>query len=142
MAYLTTKARKESPAVLDSLRNNMRSIDIQKVNAIIEKHGWHYLPMIRTAEKNGEILSSNLAILEDRICIRNGKKQIYGSQGFADKETGKNYIYPIIDLDNLDKRRKAMGLPLMEEDNKGWDLENYKKELPNLEKIMKRDNIK
>jgi hypothetical protein len=38
-----------------------------------------YLPMIRKAERDGEILSSNLAIMEDRIAMRHGEKQIYGS---------------------------------------------------------------
>ncbi|WP_316836009.1 DUF6624 domain-containing protein [Pedobacter nutrimenti] len=172
IAYIKAKQRNESTALLDSLNSNMRSIDVQnlqKVNAIIKKHGWlgpqkvgvqasqalflviqhadlktqeYYLPMIRAAEKNGETLSSNLAIFEDRICMRTGKKQIYGSQGFTDKETGNKYIYPVIDVDNLDKRRETMGMPPMQEYSKGWDLEKYKKELPKIEEIVKRENIK
>lgn len=172
MAYIKAKQRNESAALLDSLRNNMHNSDIQnlqQVNAILAKHGWlspqkvgmqasqalflviqhadlktqqYYLPMIRTAEKNGETLSSNLAIFEDRICMRSDEKQIYGSQGITDTETGKNYIYPIIDIDNLEKRRKAMGMPPMEEYIKEWDLEKYKKELPKIEEIVKTQKIK
>ncbi|MBB2147973.1 DUF6624 domain-containing protein [Pedobacter gandavensis] len=172
IALIQARERNESPARIDSLSNNMRIGDIQnleKVKAILEKHGWlgpqkvgmqasqalflviqhanlktqeHYLPMIRTAEKNGETLSSNLAIFEDRINVRNSKPQIYGSQFFTDKETGKKYIYPIIDVDNLEARRKAMGMPQMQEYSKGWDLQNYKKDLPMIEEAVKRQNIK
>jgi hypothetical protein len=39
-----------------------------------------YLPIIRQAYKNGEIDSGKLALLEDRVAIRQGKRQIYGTQ--------------------------------------------------------------
>ncbi|TDQ06218.1 DUF6624 domain-containing protein [Pedobacter metabolipauper] len=171
MAYFNAKQRNESAAVIDSLYRHMHNADkdnLLKVNVIIKQYGWlgpqkvgitgsqglflviqhadlktqeYYLPMIRAAEKNGEILSSNLAILEDRICMRNGKKQVYGSQGFTDKETGKKYIYPIIDIDNLDERRKAMGMPPMHEYVAGWNAEDYKKDLSKIEGIVKQQKI-
>ncbi|MBO9619943.1 MAG: hypothetical protein J7539_13015 [Niabella sp.] len=100
-----------------------------------------YLPMIQKAEKEGRTFSSNLAILEDRIAMREGRRQLYGSQGFRDKETGKNYIYPVVDPENLESRRKAMGLTPMEQYVKGWNLDAYMKELPEIEKIAKRQNI-
>lgn len=171
-AYLDARKRNERPALIDSLEQIMRRADkenLAKVNEIIGEHGWlgpqkvgmnasqglflviqhadlqtqeRYLPMIRQAEKNGETLSSNLAILEDRVAMRNGRKQIYGSQGFTDPLTGKKYIYPLTDPDNLDKRRKSMGMPPMAEYVKGWDLEAYKKDLPHIEQIVKTQNIK
>ncbi|WP_214229014.1 DUF6624 domain-containing protein [Pedobacter sp. B4-66] len=172
ITYIEAKQRKESVSLLDSLLNEMHKSDqanLIKVNAIIKKHGWlgpqkvgvigaqglflviqhadlktqeFYLPAIRAAEKNGEILSSNLAILEDRVCMRSGKQQIYGSQGFTDSQTGKKYIYPIIDVDNLDKRRIAMGMPLMQDYAKEWNVEEYKKDLPDIERIVKTQNIR
>ena len=170
--YLAAKQRKEPDLIIDSLLKEMHITDqenLVKVNAIIKRFGWlgpqkvgingaqglflviqhadlktqeYYLPIIRNAEKRGEILSSNLAILEDRICMRTGKKQIYGSQGFTDAQTGKKYIYPIRDLDNLDRRRNKMGMPPMQDYVKGWNLEEYKKDLPNIEMIVKAQNIK
>jgi len=170
--YLAAKQRKEPDLIIDSLLKEMHITDqenLVKVNAIIKRFGWlgpqkvgingaqglflviqhadlktqeYYLPIIRNAEKRGEILSSNLAILEDRICMRSGKKQIYGSQGFTDGQTGKKYIYPIIDIDNLDKRRNKMGMPPMQDYVKGWNPEEYKKDLPNIEMIVKAQNIK
>jgi hypothetical protein len=57
-----------------------------------------------------------LALTEDRIAMREGKKQIYGSQYTTDMITGKNSLYPIEDEADVDKRRKAMGMiPLAEE---------------------------
>jgi len=40
-----------------------------------------YLPVVESAVKEGKTLASNLAVLKDRITLREGGKQIYGSQG-------------------------------------------------------------
>lgn len=170
--YLQAKRDSKPAAIVDSLQEMMHKTDRQnlmRVNAILTKYGWlgpqkvgmtgsqalflviqhadlqtqqSYLPMIKTAEKEGEILSSNLAILEDRINMRTGKKQIYGSQGFTDKQTGKTYIYPIADIDHLDEHRKAMGMPPMKDYAKNWDAEEYKKQLPEIEKIAREQENK
>lgn len=100
-----------------------------------------YIQMIRKAEKDGKTLSSNLAILEDRIAMREGKKQIYGSQRFTDKTTRKSYVYPIQDIDNLDNRRTLMGMPPMKDYSSNWNLEEYKRMLPEIEKIYKEQYL-
>jgi hypothetical protein len=101
-----------------------------------------YLPMIRLAEKDGKTLSSNLAILEDRVAMRRKQPQIYGSQVFSDTVTKKMYVYPMIDPDHLEDRRKSMGLQPMSEYmtnfNQAWDLETYKKELPFIQQVLQR----
>ena len=162
---------KATKTEIDSIRNIIRekdSLNLNKVSKIISEYGWlgpqeigmngsqalflviqhadlatqqKYLPLIIKAEKDGKTLSSNLAILKDRIAMREGKKQLYGSQGFKDKITGINYIYPIADVDELDKRRKAMGMPPMIEYTATWNVEEYKKKLPEIEKIVKEQNI-
>ena len=45
-----------------------------------------YLPMMREAVKNGNAEPANLALLEDRVAVRQGRKQIYGTQLEYDKE--------------------------------------------------------
>lgn len=100
-----------------------------------------YLPMMREAVKNGKANGQDLALLEDRIEIRNGRKQIYGSQiGMDDKNT--HYVSPLIDPDNVDKRRASVGLgPLAEyvkNWNMVWDVEQYKKDIPTLETKQKK----
>lgn len=172
MAYAQAKQQNKPSEFLDSLMEKMQETDrenLKMVNAIVRDNGWlgpqtvgiegvqglflviqhadlktqeYYLPLIRKAEKEGRILSSNLAILEDRISMRKGRNQIYGSQGFTDKETGKKYIYSISNIDGLEDSRKVMGIPPMMDYVKGWSLEEYKKDLPNIERMVKKQNIK
>ncbi len=89
-----------------------------------------YLPIIRKAAGEGKVAAWSLAFLEDRILMREKKKQIYGSQTF------NNYLFPIQDVDNLDKRRASVGLESIAEYlknfKKEWNMEAYKKELPEL----------
>ena len=69
-----------------------------------------YLPMMREAVKKGNASPSSLALLEDRVALRQGKRQIYGSQIYTDKETREKYVAPLIDPENVDKRRAEVGL--------------------------------
>ena len=57
-------------------------------------------------EKN---LSSEVAMLEDRILVFSGKKQLYGTQMDWD-ELGKISPYPIANPEHVDERRKMVGL--------------------------------
>ena len=69
-----------------------------------------YFPLINEARKKGEIAAGNVALLEDRILMREGKKQIYGSQLKRNEKTGKYEMWPVEDEENLDKRRASVGL--------------------------------
>lgn len=101
-----------------------------------------YLPMMREAVKNGKAQGSSLALLEDRVALRQGKKQIYGSQIGRDKKTNAYYVSPLEDPDNVDKRRAEVGLPPLAEYISNWqikwDVEQYKKDLPKLEEKVKQ----
>jgi len=96
---------------------------------------------MREAVKHGKAQASNLALLEDRVALGQGKKQIYGSQIGRDPETQLYYVSPLEDPDNVDKRREAVGLqPLAEYVSRWqikWDVEQYKKDLPKLEYLEK-----
>lgn len=100
-----------------------------------------YLPMMREAVKSGNAQSRSLALLEDRVALRQGKRQIYGSQIGRDPESGDFYVSPLEDPNNVDKRREEVGLGTLAEYVSGynitWDVETYKKELPELEKKLK-----
>lgn len=149
--------------------NTLDSINLAKVSTLIDQKGWlspeqvgfvgnqtlflviqhanltvqqKYLPIMRTAVKKGNALAKDLALLEDRVAMREGKNQIYGSQAGIDKETKSYYLYPVIDPDNLDARRATVGLePIanyLKNFNLSWDLATYKKELPTLEAKVKK----
>lgn len=68
-----------------------------------------YLPLLKESVKKGESSGSNLALLEDRILMRNNKPQIYGSQVKRD-ENGKGYFHEILDPEYVNQRREEIGL--------------------------------
>lgn len=140
--------------------NEKDSVNLIKVKSILDTYGWlgsdvvgsqgcstlflviqhsdqttqeKYLPMMREAVKNGKAQGSSLALLEDRVALGQGKKQIYGSQVGRDTETQLYYVLPLEDPDNVDKRRSSVGLqPLADYLNRWqikWDVEQYKKDL-------------
>ena len=157
--------------IVDSLAKVMifnDSIDLKKVTKILDTKGWvgsdkvgaqanqalflviqhadiktqqKYLPMMREAVKKGNAPSSSLALLEDRVALREGKKQIYGSQIGRNTKTNKFYVLPLEDPDNVDKRRSEVGLDSLSEYVKNWEIiwnvEEYKKDLPEIEKWNK-----
>ncbi|MFD1284318.1 DUF6624 domain-containing protein [Mesonia ostreae] len=113
------------------------SINLIKIQNILDERGWlgsdvigrqgnstlflviqhsdleiqeKYLPMMRDAVDEGNARASSLALLEDRVALRKGEKQIYGSQIGRDPETGEFYVSPLIDPENVDKRRAKVGL--------------------------------
>jgi hypothetical protein len=103
-----------------------------------QKHQEKYLPVMKLAVKNGKASSRHLALLEDRVLLQQGKRQIYGSQLSWNMKTNQYYLAPLEDPDNVDKRRKEAGLEMLSDYIKDccdltWDLEQYKKDLPTIE---------
>ena len=82
-----------------------------------------YLPLLKESVKKGESRGSNLALLEDRIEVRNKRPQIYGSQISMNKETNKYEISNLLDPENVDKRRAEVGLGPLANYVKRWDIE-------------------
>ena len=80
-----------------------------------------YLPMMREAVKIGNARASSLALLEDRVALRQGKRQIYGSQIHSDKN-GEKFVAPLIDPENVDTRRAEVGLGTLADYIGHWDL--------------------
>lgn len=142
------------------------SINLLKIKKILDEKGWvgkekvgaeansaiflviqhsdletqkKYLPMMKEAVAKGNANAGSLALLIDRIEIREGRKQIYGSQIGINPNTDAHYVLPLIDPDHVDKRRAEVGLgPIsdyVKNWNLTWDVEKYKSELANLEKL-------
>jgi hypothetical protein len=96
-----------------------------------------YLPMMRAAVAKRNAEPSDLALLEDRVALGQGKKQIYGSQIGQDNDTGEYYVRPLEDPDHVDERRASVGLGTLAEYvgiwGLIWDAAAYKADLPALE---------
>lgn len=80
-----------------------------------------YLPVLREAADAGEMRWSSLALLIDRIEMRNERPQIYGSQVRRDPETGEHYFAQIKDPHNVDKVRAEVGLGPIQQYADNWD---------------------
>lgn len=123
------------PAVVGNKGNQALFLVIQHAEIDVQEK---YLPMLEEAVKKGNAPPQNLAYLEDRVAMRKGEKQKYGTQVIRDGVTGESYLYPVENPDNLDSIRHSIGLNSISDYLKGmdinWDLEEYKKKLPELEK--------
>jgi hypothetical protein len=107
------------------------SINLVKIKQLIDTRGWlgekvvgqrgnltiflviqhadqktqeQYLPIMRDAVAKGNANAASLALLEDRVALGQGKKQIYGSQTGRFAETGESYVLPLEDPDNVEPK--------------------------------------
>lgn len=146
------KYGRNSPQLQELWKKIIRldSINLIKVEAILDKHGWlgpdsigprgtqtlflviqhsdikvqeKYIQGLRDAVKKGNAFPDQLALMEDRVALREGKKQIYGSQIGTDNKTGKAYIFPIEDEANVDKRRAEVGLQPLKDYVRQWGID-------------------
>jgi hypothetical protein len=117
------------------------SLRTARLRAIVEAHGWpgrrlvgreaaksawlilqhsdaldlqqSLLPKLWVAADSGEVSKGEVAMLTDRVLLRSGKRQRYGS-GFSMRD-GRMVLDSVESLDGLDARRAAGGLPPMAE---------------------------
>ncbi len=158
---------RDSPAMKDLWKaaSQADAENLAKVKAILDTRGWlgpevvgadgnsalflviqhadiatqeKYLPMMRAAVNAKKARASDLALLEDRVALREGRRQIYGSQIRLDPQTGQYELSPLADPDTVDQRRASVGLPPLADYVKHWgltwDANEYKKTQPPAEK--------
>ena len=99
-----------------------------------------YYPYLIKAYKRDTLLFETLALLEDRINMRNHRYQYYGSQVVPYK--GKQTLYPVLNIDKIDSTRKRIGIKMpigeyLKILNVEWDVTAYKQLLPALIKEFK-----
>jgi len=126
----------------NQLIESQDSANLAFVKSVIQKYGWlgiskigdkanrtlwlviqhspleiqeKYLVIIKASVDKGETRASSYAFLQDRILMRRGEKQLYGTQVIEITETGENKVYPIQDPSNVDKRRAEIGFEPIEE---------------------------
>tara|TARA_B110000967_G_C18863639_1_gene551441 strand:+ start:1139 stop:2065 length:927 start_codon:yes stop_codon:yes gene_type:complete len=130
------------------IKEQLNKENLEALEEIIKQHGWpkksevgfeaagtaflvvqhtkklsvlkKYLPYLRNAVDENEADKSQLALLIDRINVRDGKKQVYGSQVSYDSIQKVYFIDTVSDPENLNKRRAEMGLEPIEDYIKRW----------------------
>jgi hypothetical protein len=101
-----------------------------------------FLPYFEEAFKKKAVLPSTYAMLVDRINVKSGKMQIYGTQVAVSKKSGE--LLPTIDIDSINSRRKSIGMAetietYLQRFGIKWDIEKYKNDLPALKAKYKID---
>ena len=149
------------------------SINLIKVSKILDERGWpskkligkrgtstlflviqhasqeaqeKYLPLIEKAVADNNLPKRQYAMFYDRLLLRRGKRQVYGTQLAINNESKIPYVLPLEDPINVDIRRAKMGLNTMQENlnrwNLTWDARAYLKNLPAIEAKEKELNSK
>jgi hypothetical protein len=154
MTKMPASSRIDPSDEFHALMKKQEEIDkknLRRLNEIIKQHGWpgkslvgerashaaflilqhadlshqqRYLPVLKEAASKGEARPSDVAMLEDRVLVGEGKEQIYGTQLHFGPETGGRWeLYPILDEEKVDERRAAVGLPPLAEYLKAFGVE-------------------
>lgn len=132
----------EGRAAFEALARLQDSLNQAVVIQLIKQHGWlgqsrvgrkgnealwliiqhapldmqqQYFPSLQESVAEGESPAWHAAMLEDRILVRTGQKQKYGTQVRTSPETGKPELHPIKDIEGLDARRREVGLEPLED---------------------------
>ena len=151
----TWKQFGEKSKELNALEKKMHKLDksnLRYVSSVLDSYGWigrdtigieastalflviqhadsatqeKYLPLLRNAVEQKKELPENLALLEDRVRIRRGEKQIYGTQVQCDSNGRNCWVLPIADEKSVDIRRQSVGLRPLAEYLKSFGI-NYK----------------
>ena len=72
-----------------------------------------YYPVVKEKAEEGIIGKEDAATLQDRILMKKGEMQVYGTQTTMVVINGENinYLWPVKNPDQLDKLRKEVNLP-------------------------------
>jgi hypothetical protein len=107
-------------SLVGSLGNETIWLVIQHANLAVQER---YLPMMQASVDKNESSATELAYLEDRIRMRKGQKQLYGTQVSRNPQTGKWEIWPIEKEKDVNKRRAELYLQPLENYAKSYGIE-------------------
>ncbi len=140
----------ESPQMdsLWTLQNTLDSINQELIVGIIDQQGYpgsskvgprlantaflviqhapqaiqeKYLPVLTREAEKGELRWGSLALLIDRVRLKQGKKQIYGSQIHGNAQEG-HYFGPIEQPYEIDSLRNSVGLGPLQDYADHWNI--------------------
>ncbi len=134
---LPPEEKQKRASVLWEKQEKIDQRNIKRLAQIIEKYGWpsrsligkegsvtaflivqhadlayqkKYFPLLKEAVSKGEADPDDAALLEDRILMFEGKKQLYGTQLRFNEVTKQMELWPIEDEERVDARRASVGL--------------------------------
>ncbi|MES2003133.1 MAG: DUF6624 domain-containing protein [Bacteroidota bacterium] len=87
---------------------------VQHADADLAMQG-QILALIAEATKNDEFTRTQLAFLTDRVLKNKQEPQLYGTQFWKNPNSGKWEMYTLKDPEQVNERRKEMGLSTLEE---------------------------
>lgn len=120
------------------LKGNLNFKNVKDLERIIKKYGWpkrsvfgsqasstaflviqhsniknqkKYLPTLKSLCQINEAEWQDYALMKDRILTSEEKPQLYGSQVRFNNDKKKYEVFPILDEEHVDERRKKVGLP-------------------------------
>lgn len=136
---------------LSKISKKNDSDNLKKVEKIIDKYGWlgkedigideskalflviqhsddikiqkKYFSLMKEAVDNGKADKCDLVMLEDRILVSEGKKQIYGTQVGYNSKIKKYFLEPVADFELINERRKEAGLDSIENYVSFWNID-------------------
>lgn len=82
-----------------------------------------YLPLLKESVAKGESQGNHLAMSEDRILMRKGQAQKYGSQIVTDPNTGENKLYELQDPSRVNEYRASVGLGALQDYTKRFGID-------------------
>ena len=82
-----------------------------------------YFALLQKSAKNGDLTKIQIAMMQDRILMSDGKAQIYGSQIIENLQTNEWELYHLDNPESVDKRRFEVELGSLKEYLKAWNIE-------------------
>lgn len=73
-----------------------------------------YKELVQKAFSDSEISNTEYVLFEDRLNVRQGKYQLYGTQSAVDN-IGNSFLYPVDNIDSVNIRRAKIGIQELSE---------------------------
>ncbi len=102
-------------------QKGMNAVWLVFQHTIYNKYRKEYLPLLKQAARNGDLVPGNIAMMEDRILMNEYKPQLYGTQVVDHGDGWK--LYELADPETVDQRRVEVGLGPLKEYLSHWDIE-------------------
>lgn len=88
-----------------------------------QKYRKAYFPLLKEAAENGDLQLTQIAMMQDRILMDEGKPQLYGTQVKTNSATEDFELYDLENPESVDQRRAEVGFGPLKEYLQRWDID-------------------